>query len=482
MSLGRRKISTLPGRQINELQDAKLKHFISDYLYPFSPFYRKLFDRLGIKPRHIKSKKDLLKLPFTTKEDFFPTEDNPTKFLDFLLRPDKESIKRYWPKIRLFDPKLKIRLEDEFRPIFMTTTTGTTGQPVSFLYTSYDIQNLHISGQRLIELFEVDKRSRALNLFPYAPHLAFWQVVFAGLSKKVLILSTGGGKVVGTEGNLRAIAKLKPNFLIGVPGYVYHVLREAHARNMDLSFIDRIVLGASRVPSGFKEKLAQLLNKKDGEVFIMGTYGFTEARCAWGECPTQIETSSGYHTYPDKEIFEIIDSQTGKLKPEGESGEIVYTNIDSRGTCVLRFRTGDYAKGGIIYETCPYCKRTTPRISSDITRLWDIRELKLTKIKGSLVNLNTFAEILNGSKEVLEWQIEIRKKDNDLYEVDELVLYLSIAEGVDCENLKRRLSEKALLETEVSFNELKVLPLNELVQRIEIESGMKEKRIVDKRI
>ncbi len=475
------QVLTLPSQRIRELQNERLKHFISHYLYPFSPFYRKLFDRSGIKPTDIRCKEDLSKIPFTTKEDLLPTEDQPTKFLDFLLRPDRDSIKRYWPKIRLLNPKLKQNLEDEFRPIFMTTTTGTTGQPVSFLYSTYDIRNLHISGTRLIELFEVEKNSRALNLFPYAPHLAFWQVVFAGLSKKVLILSTGGGKVVGTEGNLRAIAKLRPNFLIGVPGYIYHVLREAHTRKIDLSFIDRIVLGASRVPPGFKEKLANLLNRKN-KIFIMGTYGFTEARCAWGECPTDIDISSGYHTYPDKEIFEIIDPKTGEVRQEGEDGEIVYTNIDSRGSCVLRYRTGDYAKGGITYQRCPFCKRTVPRISSNITRLWDIKELKLTKIKGSLVNLNTFAEILNASKEVLEWQIEIRKKDDDPYEVDELVLDLSLAEGVDCEALKKRLSEKTLVETEVSFNEMNVLPLNELVSRIEIESGMKEKRIVDKRL
>lgn len=481
MRLRESKALTLPSQRIRELQNKRLRRFISNYLYPFSPFYKKHFDRYGIKPGHIRRKEDLSKIPFTTKQDLLPTEDHPAKFLDFLLRPDRDSIKRYWPKIKLLNPKLKQKLEDEFRPIFMTTTTGTTGQPVSFLYTSYDIKNLHNSGARLIELFEVEKDSRALNLFPYAPHLAFWQVVFAGLSKKVLILSTGGGKVVGTEGNLRAIAKLRPNFLIGVPGYIYHILREAHIRKIDLSFINRIVLGASRVPPGFKEKLANFLNKKNDKIFIMGTYGFTEARCAWGECPTDIDISSGYHTYPDKEIFEIIDPKTGQTRQEREDGEIVYTNIDSRGSCVLRYRTGDYAKGGITYQRCPFCKRTVPRISSDITRLWDIKELRLTKIKGSLVNLNTFAEILNASKEVLEWQIEIRKKDNDPYEVDELVLNLSLAEDADYESLKRRLSEKVLVETEVSFNEIKVLPLNELLQRIEIESGMKEKRIVDRR-
>jgi len=42
-----------------------------------------------------------------------------------------------------------------------------------------------------------------LNAFPYAPHLAFWFTYYAGLSFGVLTVSSGGGKVAGTEGNLR---------------------------------------------------------------------------------------------------------------------------------------------------------------------------------------------------------------------------------------------------------------------------------------
>ena len=100
------------------------------------------------------------------------------------------------------------------------------------------------------------------------------------------MLSTGGGKVMGTQGNIEAICKVKPNFLIGVPGYLYHLIRAAREQGKDFSFLEKIVLGASAVPPGFKEKLAEILSGMGVKrLMVMGTYGFTEAKCAWGRVP-----------------------------------------------------------------------------------------------------------------------------------------------------------------------------------------------------
>ena len=478
----------MPPKELREIQNRRLAYFISRQLYPFSPYYRRLFDQHKINPRYIKTVADLNLVPFTKKEDFFPTKDSPQKFRDFILQPDEGSIKRYWPKHKLFllalkgKACLKEQIEKEYRPIFLTATTGTTNQPVSFLYSNFDIENLRISGYRLLDVFAARGDTRAVNLFPYAPHLAFWQTVFAGLAHNNFVLSTGGGKVMGTSGNIEAISKVRPEFLIGVPGYLYHVVRSAQELGKDFSFVRKVVLGASAVPSGFKEKLTGLLKSMGArDICIIGTYGFTEAKCAWGECPSPLENSSGYHTYPDKEIFEVVDPDTGEAKEEGQDGELVYTSIDARGSCVLRYRTGDLVKGGIIYSGCPYCKRTLPRISSEIYRASNIKNLQLSKIKGALVNLNDFWAILEAEREIEEWQVELRKKNNDPYEVDELAIYLSMRPDVDAEALKERIKNKIYTATEVTPNEIIVLPRKEMLERVEMEISHKAKRIVDLR-
>jgi phenylacetate-coenzyme A ligase PaaK-like adenylate-forming protein len=476
-----------PWKELKELQNRKLRQFITCQIYPFSPYYRRLFDQKKIKPETIKTVEDLKRIPFTSKKDFLESEN-----LDFLLQPNESLIQKYLPKkelikfalVSLIKGKdyLKSCLEKEYLPIFLTATAGTTQQPVSFLYTSYDLKNLWLYGKRIIEVFGIERNWRAVNVFPYSPHLAFWQTFYAGIASNVFILSTGGGRAMGTEATIRSILKVKPNFLIGVPSYVYHILKTSREQNLSLHFLNRIALGASRIPTGFKKKIATILNEMGStDVKVLGTYGFTESRCAWAECPTQIHISSGFHTYPDKEIFEIIDPETGEVKKEGEDGEIVYTNIDARGSCVLRYRTADLVKGGIIYSPCPYCKRTVPRILSDVCRASNIKDLQLSKIKGALVNLNTLEHILDNKTEIDEWQIEIVKKDNDPYEIDELNLYVSLLKDVKKDEFSQRINQEVFSNTEVSFNKIDFVSRQEIKQRLEIESAIKAKKIMDKR-
>jgi len=486
------QIAHLSKTELRNIQNKKLEAFINYYVYPFSPHYQRLFDQNRIDPKTIKTVDDLKRIPFTLKKDFIASKDQPEKFKDFVLQPDRDKIRKYWPPKKLaclaFSSAIKGKkyIEDqlvkEFRPSFMTFTTGTTNQPISYLYTQHDIDNLHISGSRMLNLFDIEGSDKIVNMFPYAPHLAFWQVVFGGLESSVLIMSTGGGKIMGTDGNISALLKMKPSVVLGVPSYVYHVLREAKERNCKMDFIKKVVLGAARLGEGFKEKVVELLSSMGAQdVSVFGTYGFTEARCAWAECPTSIDVSSGYHLYPDKEIFEIVDPKTGDVKDEGEDGELVCTSIDARGSVVLRYRTGDFVKGGITYEPCPHCQRQVPRISSDITRLSDVKDLQLSKIKGALVDLNHFTSVLAEIKAIDEWQIELCKKNNDPFEVDQVVVYACPTAGCDRAGLEEEIKKKIHLATEVTPNEVRFVELQEMVGRLELEVANKAKRIIDTR-
>ena len=483
-------ITSLSCSQIKDLQNKRLHAFINTHVYPFSPFYRKLFDDHKIDPRSICSKEDLKRIPYISKVDLID-KGNPQRFKDFILHPNKETIDQFWPKSRLIALAARSfvngrRLEDdlgrEYRPLFMTFTTGTTNSPVPFMYTRYDLDNLNVSGSRMVELFDIKGDDRIMNLFPFAPHLAFWQTFFGAIEANVFSLSTGGGKVMGTEGNLTALMRVKPSAILGVPSYIYHLIRFAQDKGHDLSFLQKIVLGAAKVTPAYKQKLAAMLKAQGGkDVFIFGTYGFTESRTAWAECPTENHLSSGYHLYPDKEIFEIIDPATGDVLDDGADGELVYTSLDSRASVMLRYRTGDLVKGGMVYGICPFCKRMTLRLSSDITRLSDNRDIHLSKVKGTLVNLSHFAEVLSDIPQVDEWQLEIRKHNNDPFEVDEMVVYVTVKAGVDQSSLSQSIKDKLTGATEVAPNEINFISLPEMVKRLELETANKEKRILDSR-
>ncbi len=482
----------MPAAEQRRLQDRLLSRLVREYLMPFSPHYRELFAKHGLTADSIRTVDDLRRVPLSSKLDLLPTDDEPQRFKDFILQPDPATLKRAWPMRRKLpllwqkwtrgEKSVKERFRREFYPSFMTFTTGRSADPIPFFYSPHDIANLHETGRRLVEVLDIDSETRIANIFPYAPHLAFWQVVFAGMETGMMVLSTGGGKVMGSAGDLRAIARLRAEALIGVPGYIYHLLRRGVQEGHDLSSIRTVVLGAERVPQGMKAKIrAMLAQMGAGDVTVLGTYGFTEARMAFAECPTKDDSSSGYHVYPDMAVFEVIDPESGEPVAEGEDGELVFTPLQGRASSVFRYRTGDRVRGGMIHEPCPHCGRTIPRISNDLTRESSVKDLNLMKVKGTLVNLEDCAMILGELESVEEWQIELKKKDNDPLEVDEIVLRLAVRQGADLKATETRIREEFKGRIEVSPNRVEVEDLDSMLRRIGMETEMKEKRFLDSR-
>src|SRR5580704_10540580 len=92
---------TRPWREWLLERNARLHRFINEQLYPYSPFYRRLFDANKIDPRSIRTVDDMRRIPFTTKRDIAPTAENATRHLDFVLHPDLEKFRRFAPKTKL---------------------------------------------------------------------------------------------------------------------------------------------------------------------------------------------------------------------------------------------------------------------------------------------------------------------------------------------------------------------------------------------
>ncbi len=460
--------------KIRQLQNKLLRNFIKNQI-PYHPYYRELFKKNKLNFSDIKTTDDLKKLPFTTKEDIAPTQKQPKKFLDFVLQPNKQLIMQHASISKKIKSVLnKNYLYYEYKPVHIHFTTGRTASATPILYTAYDLQKLEESGKRMTGILNASANEILINAFPYAPHLAFWHTFYAAKANNLLSLHSGGGKILGTDRIISAIEGMKATALVGMPGYLYHLIRTAEQQKRDFENLNLVIFGGERVPLGLREKIKKLLVSMGSKApRILSTYAFTEGKCAWIECKEE----SGYHLYPDFEFIEIVD-KNGERVGEREKGEIVYTSLDWRGSVLLRYKTGDITKG-IYYEKCS-CGRTLPRIDGAIERSSEYKEFNLTKIKGSFVNLNAFFPIMMSHKDVEEWQIEIRKKNNDPYEIDELVVYVATRKKANFEKLRRDLRNKIVAETEVTPEIVKV-ELKELLQRLGMETELKEKRIVDNR-
>jgi phenylacetate-CoA ligase len=469
------------------LQGRQLHRYLRDCVLPFSGHYQRLFDELGLSADDFHTVEDLQKLPFTAKEDLLPTADNPRRSLGFALIPDAKAL-AHRPRViarALLHGRAAVKdeLDREWRPTFMTATTGRSTESVAFLYSQHDLHHLATCGGRIAEIGLVTREERMLNMFPFVPHLAFWCMHYASTDRNTFALATGGGKCMGTEGNLRAIAKLKPQVLVAMPTFIYHVLQQAIDEGIRIEGVRLICLGGEKVPDGTRRKLTAMCGQLGSPgVRIIATYGFTEAKLAWTECPVAAEESpTGYHLYPDMGIIEVVNPDTGEPVPDGQRGEIVWTPLDQRGTVVLRYRTGDLIEEGITWEKCPGCGRTVPRLLGRISRVSEFRALRFQKVKGTIVDFNELEHALDDVRGLGAWQVELRKAHDDPLELDEIVLHVAPMANMSAATLERTLRELLHAEFELRPNAVVFHTADEIKVLHKVGVALKEQKVVDNR-
>lgn len=473
--------------RLRALQGRKLHRYLRDCVLPFSPHYREVFARAGLTAGDIRTVDDLAKIPFTSKEELLPTPENPRKALEFVLKPDPAVLRRRPATIlqALLRGPAAVReeLDREWRPIFMTATTGRSTESVAFLYTQHDIAHLGLGSGRVADLGGRTREDRMLNMFPFAPHLAFWYMYYAGIDRNIFCLSTGGGKVMGTEGNLRAIQKIRPTVITGMPTFIYHVLSEAVNFGLRLEGIQSVLLGGEKVAEGTRRKLAELCAQVGSpNPIVVATYGFTEAKLAWSECPFPVgHTPPGYHLFPDLGIFEVIDPETGRVQPDGTGGELVYTPLEQRGTVVIRYRTGDHIEHGLTYEPCPYCGQRAPRLMGRISRVSDFRALRFQKVKGTIIDFNELEHALDDQRGLGSWQLELRKVNDDPLDLDEIVLHVTKACDLPDETLQTQISNMLHSHFEVRPNRIVFQTAEKMRELQKVGVALKEQKVVDNR-
>ena len=474
-------------RVVRQLQAEQLRRYLRTVVLPFSTYYRNLFQEHGLDVESFRTLEDLQRLPFTAKSDLLNTAAQPQRFKDFILVPDQKALARrpgtILRAILHGRERVKQDFEAEFRPIFATFTTGRSAEPTPFFFTQRDLDRLATAGSRLVEICAARREDRLLNTLPFAPHLAFWLAHYAGTSGGILTLSSGGGKVMGTEGNIRHLRKFNPDVLIGIPTFVYHLLHQAAEEGVHCENLRRIVLGGEKVSDGLRQKLRELsLELGARNVDVLAIYGFTEAKLAWSECPSpHDQPSSGYHLYPDLGIMEVIDPQTGETLPPGRPGELVFTPLHARGTVVLRYRTGDYIDGGLTYQPCPYCGRSLPRLLGNIARRSEVKHMDFDKIKGTLVDFNELGHVLDDAPHIGAWQVELRKINDDPLELDELILHVQKLNGTDEAQLTRELSERCVAHLEIHPNRILFHNAEEIRRLQGVGTLLKEEKLVDHR-
>ncbi len=346
----------LDRKNTGDLQARKLRAMVRDRLFHHHPFYSKALRRPGIDVHGIESVEDLRKLPFTTHEDLASDPEA------FILAP----VESAYTGPRLLASRFqyffydavvgnsRIRQLDEYYPV----TTFETANGVPIYLSKYDLDIFKELCGRAATCAGLGQKDRRQNAFPYGPGIDFWHSHYMALMLRMFSVKTGQS---GPAEELKAARRLSPTAIAGDPRYLCQV---AETAENELSKLRIALLSGSTLDGPLRARLEGLFGKGGASPALIDAYSGPECKQAFPGCPG----GSGYHTYPDVHIWECVDMKTGEPVGPGERGELVFTSIDGRGTTLLRYRTRDIAEGGLIYDECPACGRTVPRIVGPIVK------------------------------------------------------------------------------------------------------------------
>ena len=299
--------------------------------YEKVPFYRKKFDKMGIKPEDIKSLDDITKLPFTTKYDLrdeYPFGLNAVP-MDQIVR--------------------------------IHASSGTTGKPVVGTYTKNDIDNWAEGAARVLAVGDVGPGDVVQVSYGYG-------LFTGGLGAHDAAGKLGAVQLPTSAGNSEKQIMLMKDFgstaLCCTPSYALHlceVMAKMGVKKEDLKL--RVgFFGAEPWTWGIRREIEEKMGIKAIDI-----YGLTEMSGpgVGGEC----EYQDGTHIWEDMFYPEIINPETLEPVAPGEEGELVFTSLCKEAMPIIRYRTRDLTH--LIYEPCK-CGRTAVRIGKILGRSDDM--------------------------------------------------------------------------------------------------------------
>lgn len=389
-------ISDIEGRSASEIrafQDERLREQVS-YVAQYSPFYRERFRAHGISPDQVQSADDLASIPPTTKDEL-----------------------QKWGEEFLCVPKKRI--------VDHITTSGTLGDPVTFMLTDKDLERLAYNEALSFSCSTCDEN----DLFQLMTTMD--RRFMAGLAYFLGVRKLGAGIVrVGSgapELQWDSIQRMEPTVLVTVPSFLLRMLEYAKANGIDpekCSVRKAICIGEPlRDPDLSFNELA-LRIKGEWDIELYSTYASTEMATAFNEC----SVGRGGHHHPELIVVEFLD-ENGEQVPEGEPGELTVTPLGVEGMPLLRYRTGDVCYR---YSDPCDCGRNTLRLGPVIGR-----KQQMIKYKGTTLYPPAIFDVLDGISEVKNYLVEVYSNETGM---DELLVHVG-TEG-ETEDLEEMIRER----------------------------------------
>ena len=316
--------------EMHNLQSKRLQKLVA-LVYRNVPFYREKMQAMDLSPADIETIEDIVKLPFTTKQDL---RDN------------------YPYGLQAAAPSEIVRVH---------ASSGTTGNATIVGYTRRDLEVWAEGMARALTAFGVRKGDTFSVSYGYG-------LFTGGLGAHYGVERIGAAVVPASTGNtekhLKLIKDLGVSGIACTPSYALYLaetMERMGIKKEDLNL--RIgAFGAEPWTENMRQEIQERLGVKG-----FNLYGLSEL-CGPGvsyEC----EAQNGSHICEDHFYPEIINPETLQPLPLGETGELVFTTLTKEGMPLLRYRTRDLSM--LMGGTCS-CGRTSVRMGKVMGRSDDM--------------------------------------------------------------------------------------------------------------
>ncbi len=385
-------IETLLPQEIESFQEQKLQELVQ-YVATHSTFYKSHFKTHGIDAGTIKTLTDLKRIPVTTKDDLHHYNKdficvNPDKIIDYV------------------------------------TTSGTLGDPLTFVLTDKDLERLAYNESISLACAGGSKHDIYQLMTTIDRRFMAGMAYFLGLKKMGAgVVRVGNGM---PEFQWDTIKRLSPTIAIAVPSFLIKLIEFAEQNGIDYKncSIKKVVcIGEPIRHENFEyNTLGKRITEK-WPLELFSTYASTEMGAAFTEC----EAGRGGHYHPELLIAEFLDDHNNPVA-EGEAGELTVTTLGVEGMPLLRFKTGDICKAH--YEKCS-CGRTTLRISPILGR-----KQQMIKYKGTSLYPPSLYDILNTVPYIKNFIVEVFTNEIG---TDEIVIHVGAIDAP--ENFDKELKD-----------------------------------------
>ncbi|MFC9430452.1 phenylacetate--CoA ligase PaaK [Streptomyces sp. NPDC056987] len=276
-------------------------------VYENVDFYRRSFDRAGVRPEDCRSLADLARFPLTTKSDLRDT------YPFGLLAVDRSEVRR------------------------LHASSGTTGVPTVVGYTQRDLD---------IWADVVARSIRAAGGRPgHTVHVAYGYGLFTGGLGAHYGAERLGCTVVPASGGMtarqvRLIQDLRPEIIMITPSYMLTLLDEFERQGVDprATSLRVGIFGAEPWTEEMRREIEERF-----AIDAVDIYGLSEVMGP-GVSQECLETKDGLTVWEDHFYPEVVDPLTGEVLPDGEEGELVFTTLTKEAMPVIRYRTRDLTR------------------------------------------------------------------------------------------------------------------------------------------